>query len=139
MSLPLAQAKIGNKQFWKQKFHAANEEAQHALTGGPVFFFWGRLWRGFFCPPFPNLFAKLFPKMFPIVPYYYGIWFAQSSTLMYINWKGETQRSTFVSILQLGVFQSGVSVGGKLNVANEWPISIAPFKIKKKCCSPSMI
>ncbi len=31
---------------------------------------------------------KMFPKMFPIAPqFYYPIWFAQSSTLMYINWK----------------------------------------------------
>jgi hypothetical protein len=35
VTLPLAQA----KQFWKQKFHAANEKAQHALMRGLVFFF----------------------------------------------------------------------------------------------------
>jgi hypothetical protein len=39
---PLAQAKNGDRQFWKQKFHAPNETAQHALTRGPVFFFVGR-------------------------------------------------------------------------------------------------
>jgi hypothetical protein len=27
----LAQAKNGDEQFWKQKFHAANGKAQHAL------------------------------------------------------------------------------------------------------------
>jgi hypothetical protein len=27
----LAQAKNGDKQFWKSKFHAANGKAQHAL------------------------------------------------------------------------------------------------------------
>jgi hypothetical protein len=32
-------------------------------------------------PEVPNL----FPKMFPIAPQFYLIWFAQSSTLMYIN------------------------------------------------------
>ncbi len=32
---------------------------------------------------------KLFPKMFPIAPQIYPIWFAQSSTLMFINWKRE--------------------------------------------------
>ncbi len=35
VTLHLAQA----KQFWKQKFHAANEKAQHALMRGLVFFF----------------------------------------------------------------------------------------------------
>jgi len=33
--LPLAQVKNGDKGFWKQKFHAANEKAQHALMRGP--------------------------------------------------------------------------------------------------------
>ncbi len=31
---------------------------------------------------------KLFPKTFPIAHQFYPIWFAQSSTLMYVNWKG---------------------------------------------------
>ncbi len=31
---------------------------------------------------------KLFPKVFPKAPQFYPIWFAQSSILMYINWKG---------------------------------------------------
>jgi hypothetical protein len=35
VTLPLAQA----KQFWKQKFHAANEKDQHALMRALVFFF----------------------------------------------------------------------------------------------------
>ncbi len=35
MPLPLAQVKNGDKGFWKQKFHAANEKAQHALMRGP--------------------------------------------------------------------------------------------------------
>ncbi len=38
MRLLLAQAKNGDKQFWKSKFHVANEKAQHALMRGPV---WG--------------------------------------------------------------------------------------------------
>jgi len=48
---------------------------------------------------FPNVFPSgsqsisqvlnLFPKMFPIPTQFYPIWFAQSSTPMYINWKGE--------------------------------------------------
>ncbi len=35
----LAQAKNGDLQFWKQKFHAANGNAQHALMNDPVFSF----------------------------------------------------------------------------------------------------
>jgi hypothetical protein len=41
---------------------------------------------------------------------FYPIWFAQSSTFMYINWKGRLLGTTFVSILQLGV-QRGASIG----------------------------
>jgi hypothetical protein len=37
VTLPLAQA----KQFWNQKFHGANEKAQHALMRGLVFSFLG--------------------------------------------------------------------------------------------------
>jgi hypothetical protein len=41
LTLPLAYAKNGDKQFWKEKFHAANGNAQHALMNGSVFFFLG--------------------------------------------------------------------------------------------------
>jgi hypothetical protein len=71
-------------------------------VGGDIFLF-------FF--PVPNVFSscshrvpqvlKLFSKMFAIAPQFYPIWFAQSSTLMYINWKGRLRVSIFVSILQL--------------------------------------
>ncbi len=78
------------------KVHAANEKAQHALMRGPVFFFLGRD-KGIFLlislfpmwyhhvPQVPNSFLKTFP----IWPQIYSIWCAQSSILMYINWKGE--------------------------------------------------
>jgi hypothetical protein len=40
----------------------------------------------------PNMYSwcspNLFLKAFPIAPQFYPIWFAQSSTLVYINWKG---------------------------------------------------
>jgi hypothetical protein len=49
-------------------------------------------------PKFPSC----SPKMFPIAPQFYPIWFAQSSTLMYINWKGTLNSGTFVSILHWG-------------------------------------
>jgi hypothetical protein len=58
------------------------------------------------------------PKMFPIAPEFYPIWFAQSSTPMYIIYKGEIQECTFVSILQLGV-QRGASIGGMPNVSQK--------------------
>jgi hypothetical protein len=53
---------------------------------------------------------KLFPRAFPIAPQFYPIWFAQSSTLMYWNWKGRLFRNAFASILHLGV-QRGASIG----------------------------
>jgi hypothetical protein len=61
---------------------------------GPVFFFFWEGWprgKGFFSLV-PNVFAscphrvaKFFSKTFPIAHQNYPIWFAQSSTLMYIN------------------------------------------------------
>ncbi len=41
LSLVLAQAKIGNEQFWKKKFHVVNGKAQHALTMAQFFPFMG--------------------------------------------------------------------------------------------------
>jgi hypothetical protein len=38
LAQPFAQAKNGDKQFWKQKFYATNEKAQHTLMRGPIFF-----------------------------------------------------------------------------------------------------
>ncbi len=35
----------------------------------------------------PLRFLKLFPKALSIAPQFYTIWFAQSSTVIYINWK----------------------------------------------------
>ncbi len=39
LSLTLAYTKIGDQQFWKEKFHAANDKAQHALLNDSIFFF----------------------------------------------------------------------------------------------------
>jgi len=46
----LAQAKNGDEQFWKEKYHAANRKAQHTLMNSLVFFFLkgGRGERDFF-------------------------------------------------------------------------------------------
>jgi hypothetical protein len=58
----------------------------------------------------------VFPKMFPIAPGFYPIWFVQSSTLLDMNYKAEIQGCTFVFILQLGV-QRGAFFGGMPNVS----------------------
>jgi len=89
--------KNGDQQFWKEKFHAANEEAQHAIMNNPVFFFLkvgegGGIGGVFVFPTcsqcVPIMFSNVFPKMFPIAPGFYPIWFAQSSTPLYLNQKG---------------------------------------------------
>jgi hypothetical protein len=74
--------------------------------------------------------------MFPIAPGFYPMWFAQSSTPIYINYKGEIQGCTFVFILQLGV-KRGASIGGMPNVSKKvlvgqsiWLLS----KRKRKSC-----
>jgi hypothetical protein len=75
--------------------------------GSSFFFPRGQRWWGVFCLFVPNVFSscshglpqapKLFPKTFPITPQFYPKWFAQSSILMYINWKSGPKGSTFVS------------------------------------------
>jgi len=52
--------KIGDRQFWKEKFHATNGKAHHALMMGPVFPFGGGL--SYFC------FFPLFAMCFQHVP-----------------------------------------------------------------------
>jgi hypothetical protein len=37
----------------------------------------------------PKIFPHEFPRMFPTAPGFDPKWFAQSSTPMYTNWKGE--------------------------------------------------
>jgi hypothetical protein len=53
LPLPLAWVKNGDEQFWKEKFHAADWKAQHALMNNPGFFFvrvgGGRGEIGIFC------------------------------------------------------------------------------------------
>jgi len=36
----------------------------------------------------PIMFPNTFLKMFPTAPWFYSMWFAESSIPMYINWKG---------------------------------------------------
>jgi hypothetical protein len=60
----------GDKQFWKEKFHAANGKAQHALMNGAVQFF-SQIFEGgegrgnFFLVCFSPLFSQCVPIMFP--------------------------------------------------------------------------
>jgi hypothetical protein len=72
----------------------------------------------------PFRFPKFFPKAFPISPQFYPIWFAQSSTLMYINWKGRLLGSTFLFIVQLGgpkrCFHGGVLNIPKKLLRGQW-------------------
>ncbi len=112
-------------------------KAQNGLMSGPVFFFLGRRRGGIFtffplfpscslCVPmrFPN-FSSCSPKTIPLAPQLYPIWFAQSSTLIYINWKRWTIGSTFVFILQL-VVQWGAlpNVPKKLVMSQSiWPLT----------------
>jgi hypothetical protein len=79
---------------------------------------WKRDFLGFFLVPnvFPSdsqrvpQVPKLFFKLFPIAPPISPIWFAQSLTLMYINWKVGNRRAHLFLIVQLGV-QRGASIG----------------------------
>ncbi len=53
LAQPLAQAKNGDELFWKERFHAANGKAQHALMMGPGFFFLGRRGELFYVQSMP--------------------------------------------------------------------------------------
>jgi hypothetical protein len=117
MPLPLAQAKNGDKQFWKLKFlHAANEKAQHALMRGPVFFFGGgeEGWiRGFHSPP-PRFVPNVFPwgslSFQEISQKHLTIWFPQVQLSCIWTEKVSNKGAAFVSNLQLGV-EKGTSIG----------------------------
>ncbi len=67
LTQPLDQAKNGDEQSWKQKFHVANGKAQHALMNSPVFFFLRRQGeRGFlFFPPVPHVFPSMSQRVPP--------------------------------------------------------------------------
>ncbi len=61
----------------------------------------------------PKLFPDAFAKMFPIAPGFYPIWFAQSSTPMYIN-QGNMRKHTFILRMEANL---GLSVGVVRNVS----------------------
>ncbi len=90
--ITLAQAKNGDKQFWKEKFHAASQPSMGKLSMGPVFPFgsrWGGMgveWSGMgvewsggrvclfvvffsFSPTCSHCVSNLFPKTFSIAPH----------------------------------------------------------------------
>jgi hypothetical protein len=56
LPLPLAQAKNGQKQFWKYKFHAAIWKAHYALMNDPIFFLLKEGGQGIFFPIVLNVF-----------------------------------------------------------------------------------
>jgi hypothetical protein len=69
-----------------------------------------------------KVFPDAFPKMFPIAPAFYPIWFAQSSTSLSINYNPEL---IFVSVLQPKVHLPGgipnlprKLLMGKINMAS---------------------
>jgi hypothetical protein len=65
--------------------------------------------------------------MFPIAPQIYPRWFAQSSTLMYLNQKGELYWSTFVFILQLGSKRVLLLVSAQFSKKlDDGPINMTP-------------
>jgi hypothetical protein len=79
-----------------------------------------------FFPLVPNVFPTgschvpmRFPK-FPIAPQFYPIWFAQSSTLVNMNWNSRLKGSTFVSILQLGSKELLILRSVPNNVHKNW-------------------
>jgi hypothetical protein len=86
--MPLAQAKNGDKQFWKIKVPYSQWKAQHGLMRGAVFFFLRRGGGGIFSffSYVPYEFPICFPKTFPIAPHLYPTWFCPKfNTLMYIK------------------------------------------------------
>jgi hypothetical protein len=100
----------------------------------------------------PNMFSAcslevrqvptLLPKVFPIAPQFYPIWFAQSSALMYIYWKGRLQGTTFVFILQLGskeVLPLGTAQCSKNFVDRPMNIALSQKKRKSFECTHELI
>jgi hypothetical protein len=101
--------------------------------GGESFFFWGLP-----CSQcVPNMVSscsldvpqvpKLFRNAFPVAPQFHSIWFAQSSTLMYINWKGRLLENSFVSILQLG---ASIGESSMFQKSHCWANEYSSFKKK---------
>jgi hypothetical protein len=66
---------------------------------------------------------KLVTKMFPIISHLYPIWFAQSSTLMYINVKCGSREHPFHNWLSKEV----LLLGSALQRFGDGPINMAPF------------
>jgi hypothetical protein len=121
----------GDERFWKEKFHAANGKAQHALMNCTIFFLFEEWvgekdflffplifeeWAGekdfLFFPLIPKLFPNIFPTMFQMVtPQFYPIWFAQSSTPMYINCKDGIQGQAHLFLSCKWGSKRGASIG----------------------------
>jgi hypothetical protein len=77
------------------------------------------------------------PKKFPIAPHFYAIRFAQSSTLIYINWKGRPCGAHFFLVWKWGskeVLLSGHAQCSKK--IDDGPINMAPLKKEKFVSAP---
>jgi len=89
-------------QLSNEKYLSMRQETRHYVPvwrlgkhswGVHFFFCWGGMGKGIFVFSIVlNVFSscshgvsKRFPKMFPIAPQIYPLWFAQSSTIMWIN------------------------------------------------------
>jgi hypothetical protein len=93
----LAEAKNGDEQFWNIEISCSQWEGSACTHDGPCFLLFEGVGGGGLkkFPLVPNIFSpcsqrvlkfsNAFPFMFPIPPGFYPIWFAQSSTFMYIN------------------------------------------------------
>ncbi len=59
----------------------------------------------------PKVFLNIFLKMFPIAPWFYSIWFAQSLIPMYINWKGGLWAKEYIYFYFAIEVQRGAPIG----------------------------
>jgi hypothetical protein len=89
--LTLTGPKMGTNSFGNKNFMQPMRRLSMHLMRSQVFFFWGG--GGLFfplfsmCSPWDYPSSQVVPQDFQIAPWIYPIQFAQSSTLMCINWK----------------------------------------------------
>ncbi len=86
--------------FGKKNFMQSMGRLRMHCQKNAVFFFGGK---GFFSPFVPKVFSNLFLKMFQIAPWFYPIRFCPKFNFPVYKLKRRNLRSTFASILQLGV------------------------------------
>ncbi len=138
----LAQAKYGDQQFWRVKFHVTNGEGS-ACTQSAIYLFiiiflsllsfgWGA--RGFFSFV-PNMFpsssqwvpirfSMCSPRVFPIAPHFNPIFFAQSPPLLSIESSilGSLHRFNFFLVMG----QSNWLIAKKKHLKKNWTCEAPP-------------